>query len=526
MRWIALMAVGLLACDDGVGGTAQQVELDAAVIDATVEVDRDPAVDAAPVDAQVVDAMPPPRPPAPRATVAHDFGDYELDPYQEVNRCVQWTLDNDEPLYLEGVSLANGGAFHHSNWFVVPEDAFPGPDGYFRCGRRDFNEIGAALRGTVLFAQSTQSLFEEQRLGDGIVIRVPPRHKIIGGVHMLNLAAAPITTHLHMRLDLLHPTGVDTIVTPFRYSYLPLEIPPLKAAHFTADCDLRAAQERRGLTEFHFKVHWLLPHYHALGNYFDVTVRGGRLDGESIMRLDQFNAEPNGKLFDPPLDLSDADGLAVTCGYDNPRREPVGWGIGDQEMCVMLGFAEAEVMMDASVVSVREFVEESFGVEKYAGDCVVLTLEKSSAHAPPTEAELEGELYVPPSDDIEVIGQPECVDTPADAVATLEPSLEVISGAILLPSCSYTACHGGARPAAALRLDQTDMDALRTALLEHDVASSSPLPLVAPGDPDGSLLYQRIATCAPEDGDHMPLNAPTLLSPERVALIRDWIAAQ
>lgn len=192
----------------------------------------------------------------------------------------------------------------------------------------------------------------------------------------------------------------------------------------------------------------------------------------------------------------------------------------------MLGFAEAEVMMDASVVNDRQFVEESFGVEQYAGACVVLTLDKSSAHAPPTEAELDGPLYVPPSDDVEVIGQPDCVDTPADAVAESEATLEAISGSLFRPSCSYTACHGGGTPAAGLRLDQDDMDALRSALLGHTVASSSPLPLVAPGDPAGSLLYERLAKCAPEDGAHMPLNAPTLLPPGRVALVRDWIASQ
>lgn len=494
------------------------------------EVVDPPPEDAGIVDAEVdaqTDAMADPDafvPPVPRAAIAHDFGDRQLDPFQEMSRCVQWTLNNDEPIYIEGVSLANGGAFHHSNWFVVPEDVFEGRDGYFRCGTREFNEFRAALKGTVLFAQSTQSLFEEQRLGEGVVIRVPPRHKVIANVHFLNLAAAPVTTHLYMTLDLVHPRGIRTIVTPFRFSYLPLELPPLKASRFTSDCDLRAAQNRAG-QDFAFKLHWLLPHYHALGNYFDVTVRGGRLDGESIMRLDQFNAEPNGKVFDPPLDLDDMDGLAVTCGYDNPRRESVGWGIGDQEMCVMLGFAQSELMMDASVIHDRDFVSDAFGIESFDGDCVVLALEKSDAHAPPDAAELDAAFYIPAGDDVDAIGgRPTCVDTPSDADPLLMPTAENVSGAVFLPSCSFTACHGGTRPAVGLRLDQSDPAALRQALQNHAVASSSALPLVAPGDPMGSLLYRRMADCAPEDGAHMPLNAPTLLPPERVALVRDWIA--
>lgn len=518
MRSALCLLLVVVACDD-----AHQHINDADARDAMV-------TDARLADATTADAAIEPDaavPDAPRAPVAHAFGDRTLEPYEEVTRCVQWTLGNAAPLYVEGVSLANGGGLHHSNWFVVPEDVFPGRDGYFRCGTRDFNEIGAALRGTVLFAQSTQSLYEEQRMGDGVVIRVPPRHKVIANVHMLNLSAAPVTTHLRMTLDLLHPRGVRTVVTPFRYSYLPLELPPLQASRFVADCDLRTAQTQKGL-EFSFKIHWLLPHYHALGNYFDVTVRGGSLDGESIMRLDEFNAEPNGKLFDPPLDVSDANGLAVTCGFDNPRREPVGWGIGDQEMCVMLGFAEAEVMMDASVVRERVQLSEGFDVTTFGGGCLVLALDKSSAHAPPTPDELEGELYVPESADDpgEIAGPPECVDTPADAEPDLAPTTVNVSGAILLPSCSFTACHGGTTPAAGLRLDHADRDALRAELTQHTVASASDLPLIAPGDPEGSLLYRRVSRCAPGDGAHMPLNAPTLLPAGRVAMLRDWIAAE
>jgi hypothetical protein len=191
----------------------------------------------------------------------------------------------------------------------------------------------------------------------------------------------------------------------------------------------------------------------------------------------------------------------------------------------MLGFAESGLMMDASVIHNRDFVSDEFGIESFDGDCVVLALEKSEAHAPPDAAEFEGDLYVPEADDVDDIGgRPMCEDTPPNAQTQLMPVAEVVGGAVFRPSCSFTACHGGSRPAAGLQLDQTDPAALRQALLDHTVASSSPLPLVAPGDPMGSLLYRRMADCAPEDGAHMPLNAPTLLPPDRVALVRDWIA--
>ena len=56
------------------------------------------------------------------------------------------------------------------------------------------------------------------------------------------------------------------------------------------------------------------------------------------------------------------------------------------------------------------------------------------------------------------------------------------------------------------------------------------LPLVKPGDPDGSWLYQIVSRCEPKDSKGnvvrtMPYNAPTPLPDEHVAALRAWIAA-
>ena len=34
--------------------------------------------------------------------------------------CQSWTLNNDEPLFVSKVRQTNDGAWHHSNWFFVP----------------------------------------------------------------------------------------------------------------------------------------------------------------------------------------------------------------------------------------------------------------------------------------------------------------------------------------------------------------------------------------------------------------------
>ena len=48
--------------------------------------------------------------------------------------CQAVTLNNEEPLYVTGVRQTNDGAWHHSNWFFVPETTYPGPDISARLG--------------------------------------------------------------------------------------------------------------------------------------------------------------------------------------------------------------------------------------------------------------------------------------------------------------------------------------------------------------------------------------------------------
>ncbi|MCB9548640.1 MAG: hypothetical protein H6706_22775 [Myxococcales bacterium] len=110
-------------------------------------------------------------------------------------------------------------------------------------------------------------------------------------------------------------------------------------------------------------------------------------------------------------------------------------------------------------------------------------------------------------------------------MALTEPTLENLHGVVFRPSCAFSACHGATRPAAGLDLSSPDAATLEASLRGHQVDGG---PLVVPGDPEASPLYQRVARCVPTDAAreelaHMPLNSPTLLPPDRVALVRDWI---
>ena len=62
----------------------------------------------------------------------------------------------------------------------------------------------------------------------------------------------------------------------------------------------------------------------------------------------------------------------MTCGYRNPRDDSVGYGIGDQEMCVMLGFAESGYLFDGFVTTTDEVIMGEDGIARGEGPCTVV----------------------------------------------------------------------------------------------------------------------------------------------------------
>ena len=82
--------------------------------------------------------------------------------------------------------------------------------------------------------------------------------------------------------------------------------------------------------------YYVLPHYHEMGLGMRINVLGGRMDGTEIFSNMGGFGEALGRTFDPPIAVRGASGLAITCDYLNQRSSRVGYGEGDQEMCVTL----------------------------------------------------------------------------------------------------------------------------------------------------------------------------------------------
>ncbi len=268
--------------------------------------------------------------------------------------CQSWFLNNPEEIWVNTVEFENAGYYHHSNWFSVPQGKMnyaSQDETWVDCYGEGFDEIGAALQGGVVFAQSTQIPREVQRFPQGAAIRIPPYSRIIGAIHLLNATASPAETHHTMILRTLKPEEVKVKLTPFRLTYGALSIPPKSDSYFASECDLTAEYDKWAKKPLDLKLYYALPHFHDLGTSFHLEIMGGPRDGEVIFDQGGYGSDPYGRVFSDPIDLTGATGLRFGCGYYNPREEAVGWGVGDQEMCVMLGFAESEMAFAALVES-------------------------------------------------------------------------------------------------------------------------------------------------------------------------------
>lgn len=451
------------------------------------------------------------------ARIVHAAEPFPLGGGQETMTCYSWTIDNDAPLYVQAVEFQNGGSFHHSNWFVVPEDVYPGDDGFWPCNERDFNDNSAALAGTVLFAQSTQAQSERMGFADGATIRIPARSKIVAGVHLLNLGPDARETAAWLSLDVIHPALVEAVLSPILLSFLDLDIPPLSRATFTAGCG-GEAMRRVGELE----LHYILPHYHRTGTSAKVTFFE---NGEGTEVLDHvgFGASAMGRTFDPPLHFDRLGAIEFSCGYDNPHDESLNWGIGINEMCLFLGFANTESIIVSGVQRGRSTLVENLETGEFeaTGFCQSLATPRSIAYDMPTRDEQAGQLILPNSDG-PAPDPPTCRDADVPEYDGSAPTFAEVQERVFGPWCSFSSCHGESG-AGGLVLDDADAEASLIGVM----ASAVDAQRVAPGDPDESYLYRLISECEPEiDGvtvRHMPAGAPTLLDPELIALVAAWI---
>ncbi|MGE5185029.1 MAG: hypothetical protein ACM31C_23330 [Acidobacteriota bacterium] len=289
---------------------------------------------------------------------SYPFGTFTIAANQEISdQCVQITLNNDEDIYVNAVQLTGAGGFHHSNWDFVPAGdpktgalgLWPGPDGEFTCADRGFDQAIGAQKGGTLFAQSTQAVEEVQQFPEGVALKIPAHSKLVSTIHLLNASDTAITSTPAITLTTIRPADVTTLLAAMAFEDHALGLPPNARSRFTVDCDLTSSWtylHDMGTPGFDspvpdFHVYYALAHYHKLGT--GMSIEAVQPDNTSNMMFQTTSTigDALGTQLAPTFDMTGYSRIRFSCDYYNNTDQTVGWGIGNQEMCVFLAFTDS-----------------------------------------------------------------------------------------------------------------------------------------------------------------------------------------
>ena len=277
-------------------------------------------------------------------SIVHTFPAFAANPGDNIYTCQSWTLDNDEELWVNAVHMTTQGGFHHANLLFVPEDRFDGPDGTWPCSEREYGEVAAGVAGGVFFAMSTQATEDDQAFPPGAAYRIPPRSRIIGGVHVLNTTTARLDTAMTVRATTLPRASVTKPLQELYITNTALDIPARTVGAFTTDCNVATTYRSHAREAMAFNIYYVLPHFHEIATEFKLELSGGTRDGDVVFETGGGVGDPLGLTMTEPFNVAGATGFRLTCTFDNSSDALVSYGLNrEDEMCVLLAYTDAPV---------------------------------------------------------------------------------------------------------------------------------------------------------------------------------------
>ena len=257
-----------------------------------------------------------------------------LQPGDELQPCFVFPLTVDGPSHLVGGgSLTVGKGMHHGNITTRPKTG----DGIRSCDtEKDPNIIGGEgfdvlQGGSVLFGSSTQREGTEwQSFPDGHAFRIRDGFEIVARMHYLNTTTAPLTLAPVYAWYTVDESAVVHEIAPFIWTIRDFQIPPQATKTVTGTCRIPQGMH----------IVNVLPHMHKLGTALTAGFLGGALDGQEFLASKGYDPV-NGviRAYDPPIDLSQGDGVTFACTWNNTLDKTITEGIGDNEMCMLFGYA-------------------------------------------------------------------------------------------------------------------------------------------------------------------------------------------
>jgi hypothetical protein len=256
-----------------------------------------------------------------------------LQPGEETFPCYIFPIKLEGPSRIVGAGkLTPTVGMHHGNITTRPKTG----DGFRKCNPEDNKGFGGEAAditkgGSVLFGSSTQVIHEEwQSFPDGMGYPVNKDFEIVARMHYLNASSKPLEVAPKYEWFTIDESKLAKLLGPFAWSLSGYTIPPLSEHTAASDCGL--AKEMNIVTA--------MPHMHKLGVGFFAEHVGGPLDGARF--LDSKGYDPDAGVvvqYDPATKLEGGNRVRFGCKWKNTFNKNIVDGTGDNEMCILFGYA-------------------------------------------------------------------------------------------------------------------------------------------------------------------------------------------
>jgi len=248
-----------------------------------------------------------------------DLPPFTLAPGQEVTKCVNLPLTNDNPVYIHEITTTLEQGSHHLIVYRsaeeetqdVPENCFP------------FAETLSMASAPLIISQLGG---ETLTFPEGVGIEFEPQQMIRLEAHFINYTGEDLEANASVTFKTMKPSDVEAVADMLFYGDLDINIPAF-------------GEKVVGPTwlpvDEGTKVFGVTGHTHQYGT--DVTLWKGTAEetGEPIYDFEVYDwDEPPVAFYDPPLEFSAGEGFRIQCSYVNTSGKSVGFGeSANEEMC-------------------------------------------------------------------------------------------------------------------------------------------------------------------------------------------------
>jgi hypothetical protein len=249
---------------------------------------------------------------------------------EEVDFCLSWPIPDLTHNVVHAARLYTTPGLHHSNVVAKPVNADLGPNPYPDCnpGASDpTGNIGAGIPD-VLFANSTQLEGSETiAFVNGMGYVLDSTREVATDIHYLNTRGEPQRIEVVYDFFTMPASELKQEVAPFVVNVGEFSVPPHTTEVVGATC-----------TSYGGNIATIMPHTHELAQRFTVDLLPSGGAEKRIFDDGAFDLESDIRLFDPAMNIDDAEMIRHECTFVNTRDIEVHYGIGTNEMCTFFGY--------------------------------------------------------------------------------------------------------------------------------------------------------------------------------------------